>query len=415
MCAGGTGEVADAIGSLLDKSLIRRVADDDGEARFGLLVSLREFAAEQLLRYDELAETSARHARFFAESARRWEATVGTDEETATWPRLGSARADLLAAYAVSRTGPDVEQTLWLATGLGWYWYTRGSLADAAPLIDFVAAVEDTSSPDAHAAALVAAGVVAFGLGRLELADVLLARSAALPDSRPRRLAFVAAFRGHVAREHGRIQDARQGYTTARAIYQGSGSVRGTAWAAHDLGLLASELGDLTEAETLLREAVATFRVLEYDWALAVSACMLASVLLRHGSVDAIDEPAELLGEALRLHDAVGDRRGHRAVLRGDLPRSPMREARRRLPPDCSGPRPGSVLMSRLARRTRSRSASVVSVALSRAPSGASRPTMSSTPDAPCPRPRLSRRPRGSRRLREPSGRPPGPPRRRGR
>jgi non-specific serine/threonine protein kinase len=70
---------------------------------------------------------------------------------------------------------------------------------------------------------------------------------------------------------------------------------------------LATELGDPVDAEALLREALRLFRSLEYDWAVAVSARALATVLLHGG---AVDEPARLLGEALLLHDGVGDRRG---------------------------------------------------------------------------------------------------------
>jgi non-specific serine/threonine protein kinase len=305
------GSVADVVESLLDKSLIRRVAGEDGAARFGMLVSLREFAAEQLGLHDELAETAARHARYFAVSACQWEATVGTNDETATWPLLAFVRADLVSAFADSRAGRHVDDTLWLATGLGWYWYTRGLLADAASLIEVVAqaAADAESSPPARAAAWIAAGVVAFGLGDLDAADEHLRQAAELSESRQdeRRLALAVAFRGHVARERGLREDAADGYRRARAIYRRAGNARGTAWSAHDLGVLASELGDQVEAEALLREALATFRSLEYEWAVAVSACALASVLLSRATTD---EPARLLGEALVLHDVVGDRRG---------------------------------------------------------------------------------------------------------
>ncbi len=320
VCGDRGAETPDAISSLLDKSLIRRTPDDDGDARFDMLVSLREFAAEQLRLHGEEDETRARHAAFFAASAQRWEATVGTDEEKATWPLLGRVRADLVAAYHFSRRGAsDTDQTLWLAVGLGWFWYTRGSLADAATLIDVVAEAGEASSADVRAAALSAAGIVAFGLGRVEVADELLVRAAELSGAArdTRRIAFVMAFRGHVAREQGRTDDARAAYTSARAMYRDMDNARGTAWAAHDLGLLAAQVGDLVEAEVLLREAVATFRVLEYDWALAVSACMLASVLLRTGAGGAVDEPAALLGEALMLHDLVGDRRGVAQCIEG--------------------------------------------------------------------------------------------------
>jgi non-specific serine/threonine protein kinase len=321
--AAATGGVIDAIESLLDKSLIRRVAEEDGDARFSMLVSLREFAAEQLELHDEVADTRARHARYFAAAARQWEATVGTNDETATWPHLGFLRGDLLTAFANSRGGPDVDETLWLVTALGWFWYTRGSLADAAGLIDVVAAAvaDPRSSQEARAAALIAAGIVALGLGDLDTAEQNLLRSATVgvASDDQRRLALVSAFLGHVARGRGRSEEAAARYAAARSIYERVGNARGTAWAAHDLGLLASELGDPVEAESLLRDALGVFRSLDYEWAIAVSACALATVLLRAGAVDesAIDESAGLLGEALVLHGGVGDRRGTAQCLEG--------------------------------------------------------------------------------------------------
>jgi non-specific serine/threonine protein kinase len=96
------------------------------------------------------------------------------------------------------------------------------------------------------------------------------------------------------------------------------------AWSAHDLGILAYETGDYPAAETYLREALDGFRELQYDWAVAVSACGLGTVLIAERQPD---EAAQLLGEALVIHDSVADRRGvaqcleslaSLAVVRGD-------------------------------------------------------------------------------------------------
>jgi predicted ATPase/DNA-binding CsgD family transcriptional regulator len=310
--------VLDALESLLDKSLVRRVAGEEGDARFTMLMSLREFAAEQLEACDELPETRRKHVAYMADAARRWEATVGTDEETATWPRIGYLRGDLLDAFASRADRADPDEMLWLATALGWFWYTRGSLADATTFVETVSAlVEDArSSLDARAAALIAAGIVAFGLGDLDNAQHQLLRSAQLSAARhdERRLAIASAFLGHVARRRARAKEAAERYATALSIYERSGNKRGTAWAAHDLGLLAAEFGDLSEAQSQLRSALRLFRSVDYEWAVAVSSCALANVLLR---ADAVDEAAALLGEALALHDAVGDRRGVAQCLEG--------------------------------------------------------------------------------------------------
>ena len=311
-------DVVAAIASLLDKSLIRRVEDDGSGARFGMLMSLREFAREQLELCDDVEPARSRHARYFVGVARDWESTVGTAEENATWSRLSLVRGDLRAAFDRLRSGSELDATLWLAAGLGWCSYTRGSLADAADLLDAVSAAVDTggASPDAAAAALVAVGVVAFGLGDLDSAERDLLRSTTMSEQRgdERRVAIASAFLGHVARGRGRFDEAAGRYARALSIFETLGNPRGRAWAAHDLGLLASERGDLAAAESLLREALRLFRTLDYEWAVAVSAAALGTVLLRAGTVD---QAAQLLGEALALHDEVGDRRGLAQCLEG--------------------------------------------------------------------------------------------------
>ena len=56
----------DAVQSLVEKSLIRRVGDD----RFDLLVSVREYAAEKLERVGDVESTKLRHAAYFASFGR---------------------------------------------------------------------------------------------------------------------------------------------------------------------------------------------------------------------------------------------------------------------------------------------------------------------------------------------------------
>ncbi len=94
-------DVLDVVESLLDKSLVRRAGEDlDGNARFTMLMSLREYAAEQLAEQAEEQTTRDRHATWFTRRAREWEATVGTTAETDTWPQLAAFHADLDAALA---------------------------------------------------------------------------------------------------------------------------------------------------------------------------------------------------------------------------------------------------------------------------------------------------------------------------
>jgi non-specific serine/threonine protein kinase len=306
--------VVAAVESLLDKSLVRRVdpaAGEAAEARFAMLSSVREFAAARLDESGEATDARYAHLQHFASLAASWESTVGTQEETTTWPWPEYARLDLLAALRFGREQRDTAATLRVATALGWYWYTRGSLADVAGIREVVAeaAGAEPVDPELLAAALIASGIVSVGLTEHDAAERDLLRAAEIcgASGDGRRLAIATAFLGHVARGQARYDLAAERYDTAHRTYAQLGNRRGTAWATHDLGLLAYEVGNLPAAEAQLREALRQFRTLDYDWAVAVTAWALATVLIAD---ERAAEAPQLLSEALLLHEFVADRRG---------------------------------------------------------------------------------------------------------
>jgi non-specific serine/threonine protein kinase len=308
-------DVVDAVESLLDKNLVRRADGAMGsaaEARFSCLFSIRRFAADRL---DELGETDAarrRHLAHFADVATTWERKLGTADELTTFQATEHTRLDLMAALDFAREHGDTIAALKLAATLAWYWYTRGTLADVADVRDSLAlAASDAAAVDVdvRAAALLASGVVAVGLGEHEAAERDLRRAVDLSRIArdARRVAIANAFLGHALRGRGDYPGASEHYEAARRLWVAAGSQRGVAWSAYDLGLLAYETGDLVTAEAYLREAVLAFRESDYPWALAESAGALGTALVALGQDD---EAARLLGEALVLHDTVADRRG---------------------------------------------------------------------------------------------------------
>jgi non-specific serine/threonine protein kinase len=309
VCADREGlDVLGAVESLLDKNLVRRVdADAVGRARFGMLASIREYAAEELERHAEVAATHGQHAAWFAKVARAWEATLGTADENLTWVQSGLIRGDLEAALAHVRNR-DPEATLWLQAAVSWFWYTRGSPVHAAQAWPDEADIASAAA-DARAAAALAAGVVALALGDPSGAELRLREahelSGRLGDQR--RMAVASAFLGHVARERGEHDRASEHYRQARAVHEELGNVRGVAWAACDLGLLVADLGRLDAAEELLREALVLFESLDYPWALAIAACGLAGVQAGAGEVEGAAATAT---RALALHTQMGDVRG---------------------------------------------------------------------------------------------------------
>src|SRR5207248_9441606 len=70
--------VLEGLTSLLDKSLLRAEARDDGETRFSMLDTLREFATEQLTAATESDELQRRHAPGFLDLAESAEAHLAS-------------------------------------------------------------------------------------------------------------------------------------------------------------------------------------------------------------------------------------------------------------------------------------------------------------------------------------------------
>jgi predicted ATPase len=80
-----TLDVLDGLGSLLDKSLIRRVDQADGEARLLMLETIREYAAERLDQDPDLRKAAYEaHARYFSDfTQRQWDRLSGDNQDTA--------------------------------------------------------------------------------------------------------------------------------------------------------------------------------------------------------------------------------------------------------------------------------------------------------------------------------------------
>ena len=123
-------EVLDGLGSLVEKSLLRRRADSDGEPRFWMLETIREYALELLEASGEAEEARRRHACWYAEEAERLDVESRTGDQPAVFARLDDDNANLRAAIRFARETRDGELMLRLVTALWSFWSTRGYVAE---------------------------------------------------------------------------------------------------------------------------------------------------------------------------------------------------------------------------------------------------------------------------------------------
>ena len=158
-------DVADLLGSLVDKSLV--VADQAGAGlRYRLLETIRLFAAERLVEAgdDAAAAAAAAHCAHFLSLAETAAAYLTGPEQGSWLARLDADQANLRRAAGYAADRPDgTAAVLRLGVALDRYWWARSRQPEALGLL-----VPALRRPDAHAdpalfaAALGTAAVVAF-------------------------------------------------------------------------------------------------------------------------------------------------------------------------------------------------------------------------------------------------------------
>src|SRR4051794_24864700 len=144
----GTG-VLDGLGSLVDKSLLRRTTDSDGEPRFSMLETIREYALEMLHSSGEAEEARRLHAMYYAEEAERLDLASQTGDRPSCHARLDDDYANLSAAIDFARETRDGELMLRLVTALWGFWSTRGYVAEGRRALEDAFELADRRPPRA--------------------------------------------------------------------------------------------------------------------------------------------------------------------------------------------------------------------------------------------------------------------------
>jgi len=127
---GGSRDVLGGLDSLVEKSLLLRRADSDGEPRFWMLQTIREYALERLESAGEVETTRGLHAEWFATLAEGLDSESRTGDQPSAVARLDADYPNLRAAIEWARERRDGELLLRLGTALWPFWSTRGYVAE---------------------------------------------------------------------------------------------------------------------------------------------------------------------------------------------------------------------------------------------------------------------------------------------
>jgi predicted ATPase len=291
----------DLLQSLVDKSLIRRWET----GRFGMLETIREFAAEQL---EASQEASAMHARLagfcfeLAEAAGLWPEALAAGAGSAGYATVAEELPNIRAALARLLAEGEVDAAATLAVRLENFWVTNAPVVGRLIFQELLDR-DPGYPPELHAWLLRALAGTTYVQGEFEEGarhyEELLAAYARLGDAwgeahMLHRLA-VEAVRGG--------EPARARALTERSLALDAGDFNRSS-ALIVLASVAAMEERLDEAVELARQSAAAAASIDFAWFQLNGLLQAAEIALRLGRLDVGSECAT---EALRLAQSIGD------------------------------------------------------------------------------------------------------------
>jgi predicted ATPase len=348
-------DLLDGMASMVDKSLVQQIEQAQGESRFVMLETIREYALEKLQASGEQALTRRAHAAYCLVLAEE-EATEESGSQTAEWQERFALEYDNFRASLDWLTETeDVEWGLRLGTALFRFWDIREYLAEGRDRLGKLLSLRGAAAPTkARARALFAAGVLAGDQGDYASADALIGESRDIGRQLRDKmgvvvslnaLAVFACDRGDVAiaralfeeglvlwRELGdqkavaralsnlaNVLKVQRDYDRARAlhveclsIFQGLGDRTGVAWSLNYQGDVARDHGDSAAARSLYEQGLGIFRELGDRWGIAGTLADLGSLAREQENYPAAHS---LYAESIKLFQELDHKRGIARLL----------------------------------------------------------------------------------------------------
>ncbi|HYI25534.1 MAG TPA: AAA family ATPase, partial [Thermomicrobiales bacterium] len=260
-------DAIDAIGSLVEKSILRLVGEGpDPEPRYQMLETVREFGLERLEESGDAASARRSHATWFVELAETAKPMLDGGDQVKWQERLESELPNIRLAMDWS-TDQDIDLALRLGASLGQFWIVRGNLAEARRALDRVLA-SGAGEPSLHCRALLAAAWIRFA--QADAFTCLLMAESALDQFRSAgdrqgvadaliAVGFCLDHMGQDARDPDMTAGAVQAMLESRSIAQTTGDRRTVAMATYGLASLSEGQGDIARALELFSDALAGF------------------------------------------------------------------------------------------------------------------------------------------------------------
>jgi predicted ATPase/DNA-binding SARP family transcriptional activator len=276
--------ILNSVETLVNNSLLQQLAGPDGEPRFVMLDTIREYAVERLEASGESDALHRRHAAFYLELAEAAERKVQDATQDIWIERLERDHDNLRAALDWTLAGGDLEVGTRLASALWPFWWMRGYGSEGRMWLEEALRQSDHVAPATRAKIFLVGGSVSVQKDDLRSATLgaqALVLFRELDDTAG--MAKALAHLADMAWQQGDYAQATALATESLALSRKLGNQSDSAFALHKLGDIARDQGDYERASALLEESLATWQALSHDEACAFVLNGLGDVALNQG------------------------------------------------------------------------------------------------------------------------------------
>jgi len=256
------GADLDAIASIVDKSLLRRIGD-----RYWMLETIREYAYEQLDQLPDAGVLRDRHAGFYVALGERARPELRARGAREWLDQLAAEHANVRASLEHLLESGDADRALRLSGAIWMYWQTRGHWTEGRRFLTAAIALGADLEPERLVNSLWGGAILALWQGDIDEGEQLASR---LLD-----ISKTAADEEHV-------------YSVA----------------IHLLALVAHDRGDRDHALALLEESLELGRRGGDPWLHSIALNNLGNLLAGEGDYE---RAAELFEESLAIGEVRGD------------------------------------------------------------------------------------------------------------
>jgi len=309
VCAEESTEVPmlEQLASLVDKSMLQHGRRENGQPRFSMLETLREYALEQLEALGQTRIARRQHWTYYLHLVETIEPRPKEPDLPAWMKQLEEEHDNIRAALQWTLEQNEVDAALRIAGAVWKLWQIHGHVEEGVEWMKTILARSQGYLSEARAKALWGAGWLGMVKGNLDQSREYFEEGAAISREvgNQRYLGLSLHGIGAVARGQGDFESSRAAFDESLPLFQALGNTEDIAWTFEHLGVTAMEQGDFDQAILDLSQALMLFQELQQNWACAEALTFLGHAALQQRDYALAQEKYEA---ALAIYQELEDR-----------------------------------------------------------------------------------------------------------